>query len=61
MKMPIFWDVALCSLVEVYLRLEVLAASIIRAISNRLHRATSQKTVILKLNSPSPTKTQRLK
>jgi hypothetical protein len=31
MKMTVFWDVALCSLVDVYDVSEVLAASIIRA------------------------------
>jgi hypothetical protein len=33
MKMAVFWVVAPCSLAEVYQRLEVLAASIIRAMS----------------------------
>jgi hypothetical protein len=32
-KTTVFWDVVLCSLVEVYRRSEVLAASIIRAMS----------------------------
>jgi hypothetical protein len=31
MKIVVFWDVAPCSLVEVYRRSQVLAASIIRA------------------------------
>jgi hypothetical protein len=33
MKMAVFWDVAPCSLVEVYQLSNVLAASIIRAMS----------------------------
>jgi hypothetical protein len=47
MKMVVFWDVAPCSPVDINHVLEVITASIIRAIATRLHGATSQKTVIL--------------
>jgi hypothetical protein len=56
MKITALWDAMLCSQVVVYMCFKVLAASIIRAISQhtplecwltctRLHSATSQKTV----------------
>jgi hypothetical protein len=47
--MTIFWVVAPCSPVEVTDVSEVLAASIIRAMSHGLHGATTQKTVIFNL------------
>jgi hypothetical protein len=42
MKMTVFWDVAPCNLVEVYQRLEVIAASIIRAMSYRPDKGSKQ-------------------
>jgi hypothetical protein len=46
-KMAVFWVVAPCGLVEVYRHSEVLAASIIRKMSDyRLNGTTTQKTPI---------------
>jgi hypothetical protein len=44
MKMAVFWDVALCSLVDIYQVPEELTASIITLMM--LHSATTQKTAI---------------
>jgi hypothetical protein len=49
--MTVFWDAALCSLVEMTDVSEVLTASIIRAISTRLYDTTSQKTAIFLLTT----------
>jgi hypothetical protein len=49
MKMTVFWDVALCNLVDVDRRFRELTTPIIMlTVSIRLHSATSQKAAIFK-------------